>query len=80
MGDEIEFTNTENQEDSFKVKVIGLTKASSLNELFEKISPYIAGWDKETTPEKATQDMREYYSQEEEQKYGSLGIHVELFN
>jgi ASC-1-like (ASCH) protein len=80
VGDGIEFTNMQNPNDNLTVKVTGLTKAKSLQELFEKVTPYEGGWDKNTTPEQAAQDMRKYYSAEKEQKYGGLGIHVEPFS
>ena len=80
IGDEIEFTNLEDGKSTIVTKVIGLTTAPTLKDLFDKVGVYEAGWDKNTSSEQAALDMRKYYSDEKEQKYGGLGIHVELID
>ena len=75
IGDTITFTNLSNNE-KIKVKVINLYKYNSFKELFSKIDNRLFGHiDNNKDNYKV---MNKYYSKEEEQKYGVLGIEIKL--
>lgn len=78
IGDYIVFTSLENGIDQIAVKIKGLFRADSFLELFEDISIEKCGNEPDVTKETLAQKMREYYSEEEEIKYGVLGIKIEL--
>lgn len=80
IGDEIEFSNIDDQEHKILTKVTGLTTAKTLKDLFDKIGTYDAGWEHTEGSAQAAQDMHKYYSEEKELQYGALGIHVELIS
>ena len=69
VGDRIEFTCGDEME---RVEVVALHRADSFRELFCKISPESAGFE-------SGEDyiiMREYYSEEDESRYGVVGIEI----
>ncbi|MCX6784094.1 MAG: ASCH domain-containing protein [candidate division WWE3 bacterium] len=74
-GDRIRFTCGD---EVLEVAVINLTIASNFVELFEKVCPKLAGWSSDTTPEQAASDMRKYYSEDDEKKWGVLAIEIKL--
>jgi len=78
IGDYIVFTSLENGIDQIAVKIKGLFRANSFLELFEDISIEKCGNEPDVTKETLAQKMRAYYSEEEEIKYGVLGIKIEL--
>lgn len=78
IGDYIIFTSFENCTEQIAVKIKGLFRADTFLELFEDVSIEKCGNEPEVTKETLAQKMREYYSEEEEIKYGVLGIKIEL--
>lgn len=79
IGDIIIFSRLPDMEDKLAVKVMGLCRFATFTDLFATISPDMCGIDVDTI-EKKTALMRKYYSEEEEKKYGVLGIKVELID
>lgn len=77
IGDIIEFTNRLTME-KIKVKVINLHKFSSFEELYKNLDKVSLGY--KENEEANYQDMEQYYSKEEQLKYGVLGIEIEVIN
>lgn len=76
VGDTIEFTNRVTNE-KITVKVIQLHIFNDFEELYKNFDKSSLGY-KEN--EKACAcDMNKYYSKEEQEKYGVVGIEIKLF-
>ena len=75
VGDEIIFTNRITEE-KLRTKVIALHIYSSFAELYRDYDNVSLGYslDEEAKPE----DMELYYSKEEQEKYGVVGIEIRL--
>ena len=76
VGDCIEFTHLEDKTRKFQVKVLGLHQFDTFAELFQAFSPVAMGYNEGEMPK--AEDMEQYYSKEEQAKYGVLGIEIEL--
>ena len=74
IGDTIEFTNRKTSE-KMLVKVNGLFKYSNFEELYKNWDKVILGYDEDDLAD--PKDMEEYYSKEEQEKYGVLAIKIE---
>lgn len=74
IGDTIEFTNRKTSE-KMLVKVNGLFKYSNFEELYKNWDKVILGYDEDDIAD--PKDMEEYYSKEEQEKYGVLAIKIE---
>ena len=57
------------------VKVNGLFKYSNFEELYKNWDKVILGYDEDDIAD--PKDMEEYYSKEEQEKYGVLAIKIE---
>lgn len=77
IGDRILFTNQTSQE-MIAVIVTELYRFESFRKLFEKIPSEKCGNTCDTSIDDLVEQMRKYYSAEAEQKYGVLGIEIEL--
>ena len=75
IGDLIEFTNRETGE-ILLTKVNNLYHYPSFEELYKKFDKISLGYNEED--EANPEDMSKYYSKEEQEKYGVLGIGIEL--
>ena len=75
IGDEIVFTNREKSEATIRVIVIELLHYNSFHEMFADNDPKLFGAD---NPEFLEQQIKEFYSDEDEKRYGVLGIRFEL--
>ena len=76
-NDIIVFTNTTTDE-TIKVKVINLYLYSNFEELYKNFDKISIGYAKNEVANAS--DMEKYYPQEEQLKYGVVGIEVELLN
>ena len=76
VGDTITFTNTISNE-QMTVSVKELYTYSSFFDLFSNISLVDCGFEKGTSIEYAIESMREYYTKEQEEQYGVIGIRIE---
>lgn len=65
-------------ENKAEVKIVNLVIANGFEDLFTKFNPVLAGWEIGDTPMKCAKDMSEYYSEEDQEKYGVLAIEVAL--
>ena len=73
VGDEIEFTNRDTNE-KLSVDIINLHKYSSFKELYKHFNKIELGYAEDEPVE--SKDMEAYYSKEEQDKYGVLGIEI----
>ena len=80
IGDEIEFSLIDNPNEKTLVKVIGLSRFKTFKDLYVHFHYSLFGHLHGTTLSEQLEDIMECYSQEDEEKYGCLGIHVELNN
>lgn len=74
-GDKIEFTNIKTGE-SLVCNVKRLHVFPSFEELYEHFDKISIGYDEDETAD--FKDMEKYYSKEDENKYGTVGIEIEL--
>lgn len=73
IGDVITFTNNDTL-DSFDVKVINLHKYKDFDELYKEFDKIRLGYNKDDMAK--PEDMEKYYSKEEIDKYGVIGIEI----
>lgn len=74
VGDFIEFTCLDEPKQKIQTRVTALHRCSSFAELYSKIAKEKLGYDVNDMPEPAHMD--EYYSKEEQERYGVLGIEL----
>ena len=77
VNDRIGFTNTENKEQRMLVKIIALYRFDSFEELYKTLPLEKCGYSKDEPDSASYHDMDEYYSPEEQSKYGVVGIEIE---
>lgn len=74
-GNTIEFTNIETQE-KLAVKVIKLNIFKSFKELYDNMLAEDLGYSKDE--QASYTDMEEYYSKEEQEQFGVVGIEISI--
>ncbi len=77
VNDFIEFTNRETLE-KILVVIIDLFKYPNFKELYKHFDKVEMGYEEDETAE--PEDMEKYYDEEEQKKYGVLGIKVKRLN
>ena len=77
VEDTIEFVNQITSE-KILTKVINIYIFKSFDELYNNLDLYRCGYTKENINTATPSDMEKYYSAEKQNKYGVLGIEVEL--
>jgi ASC-1-like (ASCH) protein len=80
VGDIIVFHKLPDNTETIKVEVLGLSIFKSFRDLFSNFDKSKFGHDRGLSIEKEIQMQRAYYSEEEEKKYGVVGIHIRLLN
>lgn len=75
VGDEIAFTHTESGEILF-AEVTALYPFDSFDKLYSMFTPEVLGYAKDEIP--SPSDMNKYYTEEQQKKYGVLGIGIKL--
>lgn len=73
IGDEIEFTNRDTNE-KLSVDIINLYKYPSFKELYKHFNKIELGYAADEPAN--SKDMEAYYSKEDQDKYGTLGIEI----
>lgn len=73
-GDVIEFTCVDDESKRLATFVRGLYRAADFNSLLFLITPRMAGFEKASD---LLETLKEFYSEEEQKKYGVVGIRVE---
>ena len=79
IGDEIIFEEVAENPRHLKTKVIDLYYENNFKNLIEKYNIELFA-DKNTTKEDLIKLLNDIYSQEEQEKYGIVGIRIELCN
>ena len=80
VGDLIEFSNTDNSGDKLLVKVTALYIYPSFGELYEELPLLSIGYTDENVSSAKPEDMDFYYSRSQQEKYGVVGIRLQLVN
>lgn len=75
IGDIITFTNNKTMECLY-AKVIDLHRYDDFNDLYEKFDKVKLGYEEDELAK--PEDMEEYYSKEEIEKYGVVGIEISV--
>lgn len=77
IGDTIEFSENDNPENTAKTIVRGLLRYATFKELFGDHDSALFG---EGSKEFLLNQIKQFYSDEDEQKYGVVGIRLELLD
>lgn len=77
IGDTIEFSENDSPENTAKTIVKGLLRYATFKELFADHDPSLFG---EESKEFLLNQIKQFYSDEDEQKYGVVGIRLELID
>lgn len=80
IGDRIIFTNCSNTNEKIVVVIRDLYRFSSFIDLFSEIPPEKCGYETGMKADSAALEMRKYYSEDQEQRYGVIGIKVEVID
>lgn len=78
VGDTIKFINTEDSNDTLRVKVVDLFLFSSFAELYDNLPLLKCGYNEDNINTASPEDMEMYYSREKQNKYGVVGIEISL--
>lgn len=74
-GDVIEFTNIDTKE-VIKVEILQLHRFNNFDDLYKHFNKISMGYEENEVAKPS--DMEEYYSKEEQQEYGVVGIEIKL--
>lgn len=80
VGDEIAFINTEDNRKTLKTEVVNIYKFKSFKELYANLSLLKCGYTREDVRTVSSEDMLAYYSEEQQKKYGVLGIEIKVIS
>ncbi len=75
LGDEIEFSENDHPEHTAKTRVIGLLRYQTFKDLFADHDPALFGGENR---EFLLNQIKQFYSDEDEQKYGVVGVRLAL--
>ena len=79
VGDSIEFTQAETEE-CLIVQVIAIHRFDSFAELYRELPLLKCGYTKADIATAKPEDMNLYYTPEQQEKYGVLGIELKALN
>lgn len=79
IGDKIIFTNMQSG-GQCEVKVIDVITANCFGEIYDNLPLEDLGYDKEDIASADPRDMEQYYSQEEQSKYGVVAFKIQLLS
>ncbi len=79
IGDTIKFFKEPELVESFNVKVIGLLRYNSFEEMFKDFDISILS-DKSMTKKELIGVLEQFYTKEKQKQYGVLGIRIELMH
>ena len=77
LGDEIEFSENDNPENKVQTRVIGLLRYQTFENLFADHDPSLFGGE---SADFLLHEIKQFYSDEDEQKYGVVGIRIEVID
>ena len=78
IGDEIEFSLYDNQDEKLLVTVVDVLKYRSFTDLYADLSPLELGYTQENCKDASFKDMEKYYSTKEQARYGVVAIKIKL--
>ena len=78
VGDTIKFVNSKNITDILCVTVVDLFVFDSFDELYKTLPLSECGYTKDNIDQASPQDMDCYYSEEEQDEHGVIGIKISL--
>lgn len=78
VNDEIEFSCLDGNKTPFVVRVIALHLFKNFGELYATLPLLECGYTKKTIDTASLEDMNQYYSIEEQARYGVVGIEIKL--
>ena len=78
VDDEIEFSCLDGNETPFVVRVIALHLFKNFGELYAALPLLKCGYTEETIGAASPEDMNQYYSVEEQARYGVVGIEIRI--
>ena len=76
MGNQIKFTNLEDQTQQILTRVIALHRFDSFEELYKTLPLLQCGYTVDDVDTAHPSDMEQYYSAKEQKKYGVVGIEI----
>lgn len=76
VGDTLFFILMGNDNEIIKTKIVNLHKFASFKELFAHFDKTLLGYAENEVAD--SKDMEQYYSKEEQEKYGVVGIEIEI--
>ena len=77
IGDKIRLFKEPDLKESIEVSVIGLLRYNSFEDMFKDFDISLLA-DKSMTKEELISDLEQFYPKEKQEKYGVLGIRIEL--
>ena len=77
IGDVIKFLKEPELNESFNAKVVGLLRYNSFEEMFKDFDISILS-DESMTKDELISVLEQFYTKEKQEKYGVLGIRIEL--
>lgn len=77
-GDSIEFTNLGNPQKTLLARVTALHFFPTFRELYDTLPLMQCGYTEADVADAKPEDMDSYYSREQQEQYGVLGIELEL--
>lgn len=77
IGDTIKFLKEPNLTENFSAEVIGLLRYSTFSDMFKDFDISILA-DKSMTKIELMNTLEQFYTKEEQTKYGVLGIRIEI--
>ena len=77
-GDIIRFQNIENPEEEMCTQVLELHCFDSFKNLYENLPLLDCGYTEDSVKDASPEDMNEYYTCEEQAKYGVVGIRIRV--
>ncbi len=80
VGDIIVFHKLPDNTETIKIEVVGLSIFKSFHDLFSNFDKSKFGHDQNLSIDKEIEMQRAYYNEEEEKKYGVVGIHIQRIN
>lgn len=77
LGDIIRFNKHTKTDETFDARVIGLLRYNSFEDMFKDLDIALLA-DKSMTKEELIDILEQFYTKEDQQKYGVLGIRIQL--
>ncbi len=79
VGDEIEFVHSRDPSQALLCRVVALHTFASFKELYDNLPLLSCGYTENDIDTASPTDMNLYYSENEQEKYGVVGIEIELY-